>query len=236
MTLAIYSGVPDPVWTIDPRRHRNFSKIKEHLDRARNEGKSYRHDHMPSIVGYKGFLVHPPGAEDAEDAEDAKDAEWVVGHETKELQKLLVETMPKGLILDTLHEKILMAIESTSFHLQTESLSHIEGSKAPITRHKVDGKIQHYAPELNLDLWNSTPTVQSRNNCYNYANDKITNSFAQPGTGSGLPYDRFHLTRKEILAASERDGLVKLDVAKEDPCPKAPEQPNCLVALFVAEG
>ena len=228
MTLAIYSGVPDPVWTIHPRRHRNFSKIKEHLDRARNEGKSYRHDHMPSIVGYKGLLVHPPGAEDAEDAE------WVVGHETKELQKLLVETMPEGLILDTLQKKILKAIESTSFHLQTESVSHIEASKAPITRRKGDGKIQHYAPELNLDLWNSTPTVQSRNNCYNYANDKITNSCAQPGTGSGARYNS--LTREEILAASERDGLVKLDVAPEDPCPEAPEQPNCLVALVVAEG
>ena len=228
MTLAIYSGVPDPVWTIDPRRHRNFSEIKRHLQTARTEGKSYRHDHMPSIVGYKGLLVHPP---------KEKDAEWVVGHETKELQKLLVETMPKGLIPDNLYQTILEAIESKSAPLRTKSVSHKQALKeAPITSHKGDGKIQHYAPKLNLDLWNSTPTVQSRNNCYNYANDKITNSFAQPGTGSGLPYDRFHLTRKEILAASERDGLVKLDVAPEDPCPKAPEQPNCLVALFVAEG
>ena len=224
VTLAIYSGVPDPVWTVDPS-HQNFSKIKEHLDRARNEEKSYRHDHMPPIVGYKGLLVDPP---------EAKDTEWVVGHETKKIQKLLVETMPKDLIPDTLHKKILKAIESTSVPLQTESVSHIGALKAPITRHKVDGKIQHYAPELNLDLWNSTPTVQSRNNCYNYANDKITNSFAQPGTGSGAPYSS--LTSEEILRASEQDGLVKLDVAPKDPCPEAPEQPNCLVALVVAEG
>ena len=224
MTLAIYSGVPDPVWTVD-HSHQNFSKIKAHLDRARNEGKSYRHDHMPSIVGYKGLLVHPP---------EAEDAELVVGHETKELQKLLVETMPKDLIPGTLQKKILKAIESTSVPLQTKSVPDKQALKAPTTRHKGDGKIQHYAPELNLDLWNSTPTVQSRNNCYNYANDKITNSLAQPGTGSGAPFDR--LTAQEILAASERDGLVKLDVAPQDPCPEAPEQPNCLVALVVAEG
>ena len=107
VTLAIYSGVPDPVWTVDPS-HQNFSKIKEHLDRARNEEKSYRHYHMPPIVGYKGLLVDPP---------EAKDTEWVVGHETKKLQKLLVETMPKDLIPDTLHKKILKAIESTSVPL-----------------------------------------------------------------------------------------------------------------------
>ena len=224
MTLAIYSGVPDPVWTVHPR-YEHLNEIKMHLQRARTKGKSYRHEHMPSIVGYKGLLVHPP---------EAKDAEWVVGHETKELQKLSVETMPKGLIPDTLHKKILQAIESTSVPLQTESASREEVSQAPIKRHKVDGKIQHYAPELNLDLWNSTPTVQSRNNCYNYANDKITNSFAQPGTGSGAPYSS--LTSEEILRASEQDGLVKLDVAPKDPCPEAPEQPNCLVALVVDEG
>lgn len=111
MTLAIYSGVRDPVWTVHPDSHRNFSKIKRHLQTARNEGKSYRHDHMPSIVGYKGLLVHPP---------KEKDAEWVVGHETKELQKLLVETMPKGLIPDNLYQTILEAIESKSAPLRTK--------------------------------------------------------------------------------------------------------------------
>lgn len=224
MTLAIYSGVPDPFWTVDPR-HENFKEIKMHLQTARTEGTSYRHEHMPSIVGYKGLLVHPP---------EAKDAEWVVGHKTKKLQKLLVQTMPKGLIPGNLHEKILQAIESTSVPLQTESASRQEVSQAPIKRDKVDGKIQHYAPELNLELWNSNPEVQLSNNCYNYANDKITNSFAQPGTGSGARYSS--LTAKEILRASERDGLVKLDVAPQDPCPEAPEQPNCLVALVVDEG
>ena len=225
MTLAIYSGVRDPFWKVHLPGHRNFREIKEHLDIARAERNSYRHEHMPSIVGYKGLLLHPP---------NVKDAELLVGHKTKRLQRLLLETMPKELIPETLYENILTAIESTSGPLQTESVSHKLALEAPITRHKVDGKIQHYAPELNLDLWNSTPTVQSRNNCYNYANDKITNSFAQPGTGSGAPYKS--LTREEILRASERDGLVKLDVAPEDPCPEAPEQPNCLVALVVAEG
>lgn len=44
------------------------------------------------------------------------------------------------------------------------------------------------------------------------------------------------ITAKAMLRASESDGLVKLDVAPKDPCPKAPQQPKCLVALVVAEG
>ena len=95
-------------------------------------------------------------------------------------------------------------------------------------------KIQHYAPKLNLDRWNTDDLVRQNNNCYNYANNKITNSFAQPGTASGHPYGA--LTPEELLQASESDGLVKLDVGPYDPCPEAPEQPNCLVALFVAPG
>ena len=58
VTLAIYSGRPDPVWTIHPR-HEFFKEMKEHLDNARATGNTYRLKHMPPKLGYKGFLVHP---------------------------------------------------------------------------------------------------------------------------------------------------------------------------------
>ena len=97
MTLVIYSGVPDPTWSVHPR-HDSFKTMKEHLYHARTTGKIYRHQDMPAILGYKGFLVHPPQAEEAE---------LVVGQETKELQKLLLETMPEELISQALRQKIL---------------------------------------------------------------------------------------------------------------------------------
>ena len=71
---------------------------------------------------------------------------------------------------------------------------------------------------LNSTWVGGTPTVQSSNNYYNYANDKITNSYAQPGTASGAPFKS--ITAKAMLRASESDGLVKLDVAPTDPFPK----------------
>ena len=146
----------------------------------------------------------------------------------------MLETAPERLISDALRQKILQAIESTSVSLQTASAPRQEVLQAPITGDKFDGKIKHYAPKLNLGRWNFSPTVQSSKNCYNYANDKITDSYAQPGTASGAPFKS--ITAKAMLRASESDGLVKLDVAPKDSCPKAPQQPKCLVALVVAEG
>src|SRR5258708_4066187 len=42
------------------------------------------------------------------------------------------------------------------------------------------------APPYNPGKWN-VPTVQPNNNCYNYANDHITNTFAQPGRAHSRP-------------------------------------------------
>ena len=103
--------------------------------------------------------------------------------------------------------------------------------KKPIS---VTGRRKRYAYESTSYPWNDIPAAQLNNNCYNYANDKITNSYAQPGTASGAPFKS--ITAKAMLRASESVGLVKLGVAPKDPCPKAPQQPKCLVALVVAEG
>ena len=221
MTLAIYSGLPDPVWKFDSRNE-SFKAIKEHLDDARAKGITYRHEQMPSILGFRGFLVQPF---------DAEQADLIVGQETAALQKLLLDTMPEGLIRDDLRKKVLQAIDSGAISAKIPDKTQ---STIPqdVSRVRV-GKILQYAPPLNLARWNTT-CVQPNNNCYNYANDKITNSFAQPGEASGKPITE--LTVAQVLAAVESDGWLKMDVPKEAPCPTAPEQPNCLVALFVAVG
>ena len=55
------------------------------------------------LLGYKCFLVRLP---------EAEQAELVVGQERAALQKLLLETMPEGLISDTLRKKTNQAINS----------------------------------------------------------------------------------------------------------------------------
>ena len=58
MTLVVYSGVPDPVWSVHSR-HGKFREMKHLLDEA-TVTKS------PYYSWIQGFLVHEPGAEHAE--------------------------------------------------------------------------------------------------------------------------------------------------------------------------
>ena len=102
MTLLIYSGLPDPVWAVHSHNEK-FREIKELLANARAKGNCYRQEHIPAVLGYRGFLVHHQGV---------GDAELVLGKETEALQKLLLDTMPDGLIKDKLRQKILQAIDS----------------------------------------------------------------------------------------------------------------------------
>jgi hypothetical protein len=57
--------------------------------------------------------------------------------------------------------------------------------------------------------WNDNGTVQLHNNCYNYGNDKITNTFAQPGRASGQEWTVISVDN--VKAAALRDGLRWVD-------------------------
>jgi hypothetical protein len=57
--------------------------------------------------------------------------------------------------------------------------------------------------------WNDGGFTQSNNNCYNYGNDKITNTFAQPGKASGQQWTVISVDN--VKAAALRDGLRWVD-------------------------
>jgi hypothetical protein len=58
---------------------------------------------------------------------------------------------------------------------------------------------------FNANRWNGNSAIQSGNNCYNYANDLITNTFAQPGRANGYNYPS--ITGENIQRGGELDGL-----------------------------
>ena len=90
VTLAIYSGRPDPEWqvlTSDP----NYAEIKRLLDVARSGGLIKRHKDMPSRLGYKGFLVYDIRKKNAV-------PELIIGPHTVKLQQLLLKTIPEEVL------------------------------------------------------------------------------------------------------------------------------------------
>ncbi|MBO1417945.1 hypothetical protein [Streptomyces sp. FH025] len=82
---------------------------------------------------------------------------------------------------------------------------------------------------FNPGFWNNDPTVMSSNNCYNYASDWRTNTFAQPGRGCGSMYTQ--ITCDEVTRAALCDGMHhRFD------CFPDSEKPRYLVALVVIPG
>ncbi|MEJ2625778.1 MAG: hypothetical protein P8Z80_14925 [Pseudolabrys sp.] len=61
------------------------------------------------------------------------------------------------------------------------------------------------APAYDPSMWN-VPNVQPYNNCYNYANNQITSTFAQPGRATGHMYTA--MTCASVQPAAQSDGLV----------------------------
>ena len=70
-------------------------------------------------------------------------------------------------------------------------------------------------PPYNPEKWNDGGTIQYNNNCYNFANDERTDTFAQPGRASGCGHS---LTCGTVGPAAECDGLIALS-SGSDECP-----------------
>ena len=64
-------------------------------------------------------------------------------------------------------------------------------------------------PRYEPSIWNNDPTIRLSNNCYNYANNKLTNTFAQPGRASGSTLAR-PLTSTAVARGAIADGLEAL--------------------------
>ena len=85
------------------------------------------------------------------------------------------------------------------------------------------------APIYEPTWWNDGGTRQFNNNCYNYATNYRTDTFAQPGRAAGAMYGA--LTCPAVWGAAQKDELIP-KALKRISCPKA----GHLVALVIAPG
>ncbi len=82
----------------------------------------------------------------------------------------------------------------------------------------------------NPKKWNVDP-IQYENNCYNYGSDVRTDTFAQPGRGSGQKWKENSCP--DVIAASVRDGMI---YAGNNTQPTNDPEVGHLVALVMADG
>ena len=91
-------------------------------------------------------------------------------------------------------------------------------------------EVTKFTPEF----WND-PAVITKNNCYNYATNRRTNTFAQPGRATGsFPYP---LACEQVRAAAISDGA-KYSATQDGfaECPPDSEKPRWYMALAVWPG
>ncbi len=84
------------------------------------------------------------------------------------------------------------------------------------------------APSYTPAYWNDAGTIQYGNNCYNYGNNKRTDTFAQPGRRSG-DYPNA-MSCADVSSAAVSDGVARAPASGV--CPKR----QCRLALVVDPG
>lgn len=142
---------------------------------------SYDLEDMPPKLGYRGFIV-----------QGAKKVRLIVGPETIKLQLKLLETMPSNLLPSGLVKEIQSKITS--------------GVVKPVTS---SVRTKRAAPPYQPGQWQGGFHVHRRlcNNCYNYANNRVTNDFAQPGYNKAYQHQPGLTYGQNIRRKAHLDGL-----------------------------
>ena len=189
VTLDIYSGRENPSWIVDDDS--KLAGIQSAAAGAKSLGS------LP-VLGYRGFHVRSVESEDGAAAalEGPQGAEGVVIAGQREAEELLLSTAGEHVDAE-LRSVVREAVARPPDVAALDAAATAAAVRCPPC-HAAD------APTYNPAFWN-TPARQPKNNCYNYANNQATNTFAQPGRATGHMYTA--LTCPAVRAAATSDGL-----------------------------
>jgi len=203
VTLHVFSGRPDPAWEIPDHQARELA------DRigALSQTTLLKPPGIAGGLGYRGFSIQSV-------REAALDPHVYVHAGIVDLDRFDVNR-----ITDTpeLEEWLLStAGDAVDDAVRKYVESEMRGSARGFAPTLAEGWAVLAAPAYDPGKWNNDPNIMRRNNCYNYADDRITNTFAQPGRGSGQegPYPP---TCGGTGAAAQRDGQIPVSSAASTP-------------------
>ncbi|HVR97950.1 MAG TPA: hypothetical protein VMW27_15130 [Thermoanaerobaculia bacterium] len=196
--LDIFSGRPNPSWILSPKEE------KELVDRVKAD---------PSLMlpvtaatgglGYRGYIVttEKEGDESLGKAalpsrfrlggeplnKDAATALWLL--DTSEKPDTEVDDFLRGVATDTIVRQPARPERPGQEGVEKGSLAACASN--------------YFTSSTNFSFWNGSSYI-SNNNCYNFAANHRTNTFAQPGRISGHLYSS--LTCSSVSTAAQWDG------------------------------
>jgi len=242
ITSDVFSGRPNPSWIIEDEAQAR-ELLRETLNLSSSAAAMAGEEQAG--LGFRGFVVEPMADDLAKDF-SIEAAVWLPAGLTKEssgralFEQLIQTAAAPTAAASTVAEGEEMPVVESLESLQQFLLNLITVSSRETVQEGVEAPSEALAAapaatcyyELaayNPAYWNNNATIRSRNNCYNYASNKRTDTFAQPGRGCGRMYTA--LTCAEVTRAALCDRLHR----RYDCFPDS-EKPRYLVALVIWPG
>ncbi|KAL0477039.1 insoluble matrix shell protein [Acrasis kona] len=206
VVMRVFSSMRNPEWYVDGASREELLRLVKPLY-GKEEHSCNREGNN---LGYTGFNII-----------DSSDNKCVYVVNSVEAESYLLGTY---VMTKTRENEDANKINTLVEHVKTvmtvgvNTVAVKESPVYPAANEIIRGpdNVTRYSPER----WNDILTALRNNNCYNYGTDVRTDSFAQPGVGSGRSFKT--LDCSEVWEASIRDGLTPLESKK---CPEK-EQPE----------
>jgi len=202
-TLDIFSGRENPHWILSSDQQRDLFDLLRTIETPTLQKPSG----VLGRLGYRGFILRGSGEsphaglrllvhEGIVDFGQSRESRIA---DSRDLESWLLQTAPVD-IPSVVRIRVADHLGQPKFN----AVSFLSAASAASITGCYGCRAQD-APAYNPAPWN-IPTVQPYNNCYNYANDQITNTFAQPGRAHGVFPANYDCNDYE--KASIVDGLV----------------------------
>jgi hypothetical protein len=207
VTVDMYCGLPNPSWLVEDEGEVRevLRDLARHQDAIAEEGSGYHG------LGYRGFIIQIADDSLAQRWGLPDHFRLANGGSANESQGLAIAEqflaqMPVGIL--TLGGQMELTEDirrQISEHLAAHPRVEVEETTAPAAvaalpqptaegeapgpeHHRLasaQAACAYWATRFNPAFWNR-PDTQPYNNCYNYAVNRRTNTFAQPGRASGF--------------------------------------------------
>lgn len=212
ITLDVFSGRPNPSWKLSPQNAKAF------LERFANKSVADANE-VDNVLGYRGVIVSASSDEQLPDnmlsefrvggnstASAGSDAEAKIGLSADESDDAVLWLLSKGQhavnedVLAYVHDTIEMRKSGIGDTHPTE----MDENKTEQPEQAVAAPCVIQNTAYNPAFWN-TAAAQPKNNCYNYAMNYKSDTFAQPGRITGHQYVA-PPTCAKVSAAAAWDG------------------------------
>lgn len=200
VTLDVFSGRPNPSWKLSSKDAKSF------LERFARKSVAAA-DQADNVLGYRGTVV---SASSDEALPDGLQSDFRVGGNST-ADAATADAKRPFLSADEADDAVLWLLSKGQHAVNEDVFSHvkdaIESRRGISDQHPTEMADDTAVNESNRDqaaaaaciiantaynpgFWN-VPAVQPHNNCYNYAMNFKSNTFAQPGRITGHMYTAF---------------------------------------------